>query len=451
MRWTRYLNRSICQNIPVLNSVLSSKQFSTLRYNTVKRLGKLVTMKIEKDAFQKVSTPELNVLSDLFKKYNYEIRIAGGAVRDLLSGKTPGDIDFATTATPDQMKEMFESEKIRMINKKGEKHGTITARINDKENFEVTTLRIDIRTDGRHAEVEFTTDWQLDANRRDLTVNAMFLGLDGTLYDYFNGREDLSNRKVCFVGDAASRIQEDYLRILRYFRFYGRIAEFPDSHDLKILSDIKENANGLKDISGERLWMEMKKIVVGNFAADLLTTMQQLDILKYLGFPENVNTNEVHKIWNRCKHLTPQPMTCAVSLLKTEEELTKLHIRLKLSNDEVRLGYYIIANRDTLPTEDSMKFIKDLFLDSLAHKEPKAKDKICELLKYEGQDDLLDQFKAWEPPKFPVNGRSLLDIGFKGGPKIQKTLDRLRELWKESNYTMTTEELVKIAEEMKST
>lgn len=138
--------------------------------------------------------------------------------RDLLMNITPTDIDFATTATPKEMIEMFTKENVRMINANGEKHGTVTPRINDEENFEVTTLRIDVRTDGRHAEVEFTTDWLLDANRRDLTINSMFLGFDGKVYDYFFGYEDLKNRRVVFVGEPANRIQEDYLRILRYFR-----------------------------------------------------------------------------------------------------------------------------------------------------------------------------------------------------------------------------------------
>merc|ERR1719266_1156319 len=131
-------------------------------------------------------------LVDIFKKYNHEIRIAGGAVRDLLSGeKIPDDVDLATTATPTEMKKMFAEENIRTFNEQGEKHGTVTTRINEKENFEVTTLRIDKVTDGRHAQVEFTTNWKLDAERRDLTINSMFLGLDGTVYDYFNGRKDL--------------------------------------------------------------------------------------------------------------------------------------------------------------------------------------------------------------------------------------------------------------------
>lgn len=134
-----------------------------------------MTETIDSPEFQAVLTDDLKYLFSLFHKYKYELRIAGGAVRDLLMGKTPHDVDFATTATPDQMKEMFVNEDIRMLNTNGEKHGTITVRLNDKENYEITTLRIDMVTDGRHAEVVFTHDWKLDANRRDLTVNSIFL------------------------------------------------------------------------------------------------------------------------------------------------------------------------------------------------------------------------------------------------------------------------------------
>jgi tRNA nucleotidyltransferase (CCA-adding enzyme) len=216
-----------------------------------------VVIKLNNSLFHSIFTPDLNTLVELFKKYNYEIRIAGGAVRDILMDKKPTDLDFATTATPTQMKEMFEKEQVRMINMNGEKHGTITARLNE-ENFECTTLRIDVVTDGRHAEVEFTKDWLLDANRRDLTINAMYLGFDGSVYDYFYGYEDLLGRKIRFVGDADKRIKEDYLRILRYFRFYGRIADKPDDHDDEILQVIAKNSTGLNQISGERLWVEIK-------------------------------------------------------------------------------------------------------------------------------------------------------------------------------------------------
>ena len=127
-----------------------------------------------------------------------------------------------------------------MINVEGgEKHGTITARIDDKFNFEVTTLRIDKVTDGRHAEVEFTKDWQIDAERRDLTVNSMFLNIDGTVVDFFNGRKDLQNKRIAFVGSAEKRIQEDYLRILRYFRFYGRLCELENEHEEETMNAIR--------------------------------------------------------------------------------------------------------------------------------------------------------------------------------------------------------------------
>jgi tRNA nucleotidyltransferase (CCA-adding enzyme) len=137
----------------------------------------LITKSIDTPEYQAILTPALRTLEELFQTNHYEIRIAGGAVRDILMGIIPHDIDFATTATPDQMKDMFDRANIRMINSNGEKHGTITVRIDDIENFEITTLRIDLTTDGRHATVEFTQDWQLDANRRDLTINALFLGM----------------------------------------------------------------------------------------------------------------------------------------------------------------------------------------------------------------------------------------------------------------------------------
>lgn len=195
-------------------------------------------------------TPEFIFVNKLFLKYGYDIRIAGGAVRDILMRKEPKDVDMATTATPAEMIKMFTLEGIRMLNRNGEAHGTVTIRVNDSVNYEITTLRIDTKTDGRHAEVIFTTDWQLDSSRRDLTVNSMFICVsfeDGTsedpskvivkgkLYDYFNGYDDLAHRRIHFVGEPSARIKEDYLRILRYFRFHGRLANDPDDHDEIIL------------------------------------------------------------------------------------------------------------------------------------------------------------------------------------------------------------------------
>lgn len=242
----------------------------------------LVTKKLETPLLKEIFTPQLNRLIDIFNKHNFELRIAGGAVRDLLLHLKPHDVDFATTATPDQMKDILKAEDIRMINLKGEKHGTITCRI-DEENFEVTTLRIDVETDGRHAEVQFTTDWQLDALRRDLTINQLFLGFDGTVYDYYNGINDLREKRVRFVGNASERIKEDYLRILRYFRFYGRIAEEENNHEEETLKAIQDNVNGLAQISGERIWVEVKKILAGNYATSLVKVMYDVGVATLSG------------------------------------------------------------------------------------------------------------------------------------------------------------------------
>jgi tRNA nucleotidyltransferase (CCA-adding enzyme) len=151
-----------------------SRTPTIVRYRAQSKI--LVKQQIDTPEFRAILTPSLIKLAELFKANSYEIRVAGGAVRDILTGIVPHDIDFATTATPEQMKRMFNDANIRMINNNGEKHGTITARIDDSENFEVTSLRVDMVTDGRHAVVEYTQDWQLDASRRDLTVNSLFLG-----------------------------------------------------------------------------------------------------------------------------------------------------------------------------------------------------------------------------------------------------------------------------------
>ena len=154
-------------------------------------------------------------LKNIFTSEGYSFRLVGGVVRDLLLGQKPKDIDIATDCLPDDMLRLLQKEGIRNI-PTGLQHGTITAHMDD--DYEITTLRIDRGTDGRHAVVEFTNDWRLDAERRDLTINSMSVCLDGILYDYFEGQRHLTERKVLFVGDSRKRIREDYLRILRYFR-----------------------------------------------------------------------------------------------------------------------------------------------------------------------------------------------------------------------------------------
>ncbi|XP_076312805.1 CCA tRNA nucleotidyltransferase 1, mitochondrial [Tachypleus tridentatus] len=409
------------------------------------------TMKIDLPQFRAIFTPEVKELVDIFRRHGYELRIAGGAVRDLLMHFQPHDVDFATTATPDQMKEMFQVEGVRMINTKGEKHGTVTVRINEKQNLEVTTLRIDVKTDGRHAEVEFTTDWQLDANRRDLTINSMFLGLDGTVYDYFHGIEDLEKRRVNFVGEPRQRIQEDYLRILRYFRFYGRIAVEPDNHEATNLTAIRENLGGLKGISGERIWVELKKILMGNYSKDLIIRMLDLGIAPFIGLPDTPNLDELHKVYERALFLQPQPVTLLSSLLDSENEVQSLHSRLKFSNYERDLALFIVRHRDIKDCETPLRPYQALVFTTKG-KLGDIQEWVCEVLKYRGEDQLLDKFRGWQVPKFPINGHMLLDKGVKGGPRFTRIMTRLREIWVDSNFEMTSDELLQqlptVAEEV---
>ncbi|XP_012694085.2 CCA tRNA nucleotidyltransferase 1, mitochondrial [Clupea harengus] len=402
----------------------------------------LFTMQLKTKDFQSLFTDGLNGIAGLFEKNQFELRIAGGAVRDLLSGKRPEDVDFATTATPEEMKKMFQAAGIRMINNKGETHGTITARLHN-ENFEVTTLRVDVQTDGRHADVEFTTDWQVDAERRDLTINSMFLGLDGTLYDYFSGYKDLQNRKVRFVGSASLRIQEDYLRILRYFRFYGRVASEPGEHDPETLEAIRDNARGLASISGERIWVELKKMMTGNHAAHLVELIYELELAQYMGLPPEGNVEEMKRVWHCAQSLSPKPMTFLSALLRSMDDVDKLDLRLRISKEEKTLGLFLVKHRRDLvkgqDDDNRLRPYTDLIIDS---REVDIQNKICELLKYQGEEKLLAEMTSWSIPRFPVSGHDLRKMGITSGKEIGTTLQGLRDTWKKSRYQMDKEELL---------
>ena len=186
------------------------------------------------------------------------VRFVGGCVRKALSGEVIDDIHLATSLTPDEVKKNLTENNIKVIDT-GISHGTVTAILNGKK-FEITTLRRDISTDGRHAKVEFTLDWEKDAARRDFTINAIYADVEGRIFDPLNGISDLKDGKLKFIGSPEERIQEDYLRIIRYFRFFIHYSKF--KYDEKIIGIIKKNINGINKISNERIFDELKKILV---------------------------------------------------------------------------------------------------------------------------------------------------------------------------------------------
>ncbi len=205
-----------------------------------------------------------------------EARMVGGAVRDMLVGCPVADVDFASPLPPETVMQRARAAGLKAV-PTGLAHGTITV-VAEGRGFEVTTLRRDVATDGRHAVVEYTDDWREDASRRDFTINAMSAIRNGTVYDYFGGREDLAAGRVRFVGEAARRIREDYLRVLRFFRFYARYAQGePDAEAVAAIIALRE---GVRSLSAERVWSEIKLILKATDPVAALRLMVQTGVLE---------------------------------------------------------------------------------------------------------------------------------------------------------------------------
>lgn len=394
--------------------------------------------KLDTPAFKRLLTADLLRLNQLFTSEGYTLRLVGGVVRDLLLGQDAKDIDLATECNPDEMLRLLEREGIRHI-PTGLQHGTITAHMNGID-YEITTLRIDRLTDGRHAVVEYTQDWRLDAERRDLTINAMSLELNGTLHDYYDGQHHLAERKIRFVGNAQTRIKEDYLRILRYFRFFGRISKSPDTHDEDTLADIRETAIGLADISVERIWTEIKRILIGNYAPELLKLMYELGVAKYISLPDDGNLHELSIVWNRMyNQYYLEPVSLLVTLVHSTKEAEELARKWKLSNAERLLGMFVTTYRDTCYKGTPLKYFQDLLVDG------NLIEHVTEVLKYCGRIHEADEIRNWNVPQLPLTGKDLKIAGVKAGPDMGKILKLSKEEWKESFYSMSKEELLEVA------
>ncbi len=362
-------------------------------------------------------TSELAKLNNIFNRGGYEIRVVGGAVRDLALDKTPKDIDLATDATPGEMQQMFDSAGVRHI-PTGIEHGTITAVINGEE-FEVTTLRADVETDGRRAEVEFVRSWEEDAKRRDLTYNAMSMDFEGNLYDYHGGMDDLQDKVTRFVGDPQERIKEDYLRTLRYFRFQGRL-DTP-TFDRETMQAIANNTDGLKQLSVERVWMEMSKILGGGNIQQILGAMDKTGVLGAIGLNAKPSQNLMDG---------GDPIINLARI--TDDE--SIGPRWKMSNEEKgKLGFLISQKGQT----HDKKWYTDQMVDGFDRTQLDA------LARYNNQDDMIAHIKSFKAPEFPVDGNDLMQLGHSRGPGIGKTLQALRTQWKAGNFSADKDELLK--------
>lgn len=385
-------------------------------------------------------TPALKELMTMFKRHEFELRVVGGAVRDLLDGRRqPNDIDLATTATPDEMLAMFakESDVVRAINVRAARYGTITCRVYNEQNFEVTTLRVDEheRRATAAVKVEFSRDWRLDAERRDLTINSMFLTFDGTVVDYFNGRDDLAHRRVRFVGDPARRIRQDYSRILRYFRFVARFSAIADDETLRA---IRENAAGLATVSGERVWQELKKITAERYANNVFQLMRLVGVASFVGLPANTRVADEERRVGAICGISLLPISVVASLLNDASDLSALHARVKLSKRELRTGKFIIRHRfDDELASNAIRWARRFVCDTTAHR----RFDVVQLLKYRAlTDDEIERFN--ELPTFPITGYDLIPYDIVDGSSVGDCLRRLREAWIRSDCRATKEQLL---------
>lgn len=396
------------------------------------------------DVLKRILNADLVALRKEFQKHGFDIRIVGGAVRDILNNKTPKDIDLCTDATPDEQIAIYEAagfldgdvkeNQDKHVNKfvrTGIQHGTITAVIN-REPYEITSLRTETNHDGRHADVSYTRDWIEDLSRRDLTVNAMALSFDGDLIDPFNGEQDLKNGVVRFVGNAEERMKEDYLRILRYFRFHGRISS--GHFDEETEKAIRAAAPGLKGISGERIWMEMAKIFVGRLAGTEVAKMYELGVAQVIGLPVGgaVKAHTIDLLADQVK----SPITVLASLVDDIMVAQQLNERWKFSNPEFKLLYWLVGQKNN--QVDIIK-AQDLVVDGVVN------NWVHELAVLQGNSDVAGKILSFNPPTFPVAGGDLQDIGVKPGPQMGQMLKTLKNEWKKSRYQISKEDLLDMA------
>ena len=345
-----------------------------------------------------------------------EARMVGGAVRDMLSGQEVADVDFAVPLPPQAVMARAKAAGLKFI-PTGLAHGTVTI-LAAKRGFEVTSLRKDIETDGRHAQVAFTDDWQEDAARRDFTMNAMFCSQNGHIYDYFGGRADLSSGLVRFIGDARQRIAEDYLRILRFFRFFARYGQ--GVADATALAAISAERQGLSGLSAERVWSELKKILQAPTPLLAVQQMHQTGVLNIV-LPGAMPDRLAELL---ARGAPADPLLRITAL--TDETIAR---RLRLSGTEAETMEQWRAPFTLTPEADAAAL-------RCALARTKREILIGQSWLYGGDDavwvDLRARLKALSQPVFPLQGRDLLALGVRPGAQMGKSLAAVEAWWWET-------------------
>lgn len=378
---------------------------------------------------------------DIVRRHGGSIRFVGGAVRDVIAGKTGFDLDLSTDLSPDELAEACEDANVKTV-PIGLKYGTLGVVINNTL-LEVTSLRKDIKTDGRHAVVEFTDDWIEDASRRDLTINAVYADEQGNVFDYYDGISDLEKGIVRFIGNPDQRIKEDYLRILRFFRFHSLFAKTPI--DDKALKACIDNRDGLKGISIERIRDELIKIMLTPNAAEVMGIMLNNGILlNWLGKSDYLSNLEFLIRMEASCGVLPNPMRRLFVLYFPDKALAeniavRMHMTKRQKETMVKWAVSGIGIENILEEKLRRKVIyrlgKDFCIDMLlidASKTQIVPDNLIGLIK---------EIEETVVPVFPVSGRDILKKGI-GGSRIGQLLDKLKERWIASDFSLSREDLL---------
>ena len=375
-----------------------------------------------------------------------EIRYVGGCVRKILNDEKTDDIDLATNLTPDQVKQCLDKNQIKFF-ETGIEHGTITAVIDD-QNFEITTLRKDVKTDGRHAVVEYTTNWKEDSLRRDFSINSIYSDLDGNLYDPNSGHKDLNVGIIKFIGDPETRIKEDYLRIIRYLRFYTEYSKI--DHEINIIKIIKKNIEGLGKISKERQFNELKKILKLDNFLKLFKNKTSCELFSLI-FPQLKNFKKLSKLSKpQEKILKNKSLYFVISFLVIDET----------DNSDYFVYKYNLPNE----LKDKINFLKNNSLNKDSNKIFNKKD-LQKIFYYEGKSstiDLIDfnllyfkqskklselktYFEKLDKPEFPIKAQLLInDYGLKEGRELGQKLKNLEMKWIENNFNLSKKDMEKV-------
>ena len=382
-----------------------------------------------------------------------KVRFVGGCVRKAIIGEQIDDIDLATSLEPSDVKKRLNDKDIKVIDT-GISHGTLTIIINKKK-FEITTLRKDHLTDGRHAKVEFTKDWEIDSFRRDLTINAIYADIDGKIFDPQNGISDLKSGVVKFIGLPELRIQEDYLRILRYFRFFNQYSKI--EHEKNIIQSIKKNINGLNKISNERLFDELKKILSSKKISELFLNKHSIEIFLHI-FPQfkfYKRLDIFNSLSRTLKESYDYKIILALLIIDKTDNYDFFCYKYKLPNHIKKLfqifsnnfknledkKFYEIKNIKKLIYFHNREIVQNILLFSIC---------INKKLKEIDLKKLLSFIYKCEIPTFPISGDDLKKHGYTSGPILGNKLKSLEEKWIENNFVMDEKLLDKFLNKKKN-